>query len=176
MTSNVLIKSAWMTCVFVLLCCSANATQIAPCYEENRQTFWKIFERISPPEPDSVENELITNFCNADAQLLSKSMPVESYVLSKLECYSSTLGQLVIELPNVYFNNCLNPEELIDMFAAKWAHYSLEPVVIVVYNKAQKFYQSSEYSKDHAEFERVRRFREITALHNNMLGSIPPCR
>jgi len=117
MTSNVRIKSVWMSCVFVLFCCSASATQIAPCYEENRRPFWKIFERISPPEPGSVENELITNFCNADAQLLSQSMPVESDVLSKLECYSSTLGQLVIELPNVYFNNCLNPAELIDMYA-----------------------------------------------------------
>jgi len=95
-----------------------------PRHPPGRQPFWKIFERISPPEPGS------------------------------------------------YFNNCLNPDELIGAYAAKWAHYSLEPVVIVIYNKAHKFYQSSEYSKDHAVFESVRRFREITELHNIFNDSV----
>lgn len=153
-------KPLWAFVVLIVVFNSANATQVPECYEESRRPYWRFLERIVPPEP-GIKNDAFAEFCDADVHQISESMPIAS---EPLQCYTSGRGELVIELPNEYFNSCINPEELIHLYALKWAYYSFDSVDIVVYSTVHKFIQTASFPHDHPVFESARIFKEVQAV------------
>ena len=154
--------SIFLISTFIVFSTSVNAYFIPACYVENTRPFWQIFTRINPPK-NGTPIKLISEFCKQDAPKISQTMPVGPQSIRELKCYSSVSGQLVIEVPNIYFNDCQEPESLIGSYASNWAKFSLTPIEIVVFNRAHKFIQIEYFPTHHRVFEYVRYLSAIEA-------------
>ena len=142
-----------MLLVFAL---NVQASRSRLCVELPRPIL-KLFVSISPPHAGSNSVEVV-EFCRSNPHEFQTTSASPKRPNQPLSCYQSINGDVVLEIPNIFFNDCKDEEYfelMLDRYAYKWASLNSEPFSLVVYNKKHKFIQHGKYQDGDEVFQKV---------------------
>lgn len=150
--------------VFAILVASSQASVVRMC-EEQSSTFEKARTVIPPPEAETTAVE-VQQFCSSNPHGFGLTSVSPAMPKIRPKCYQSDSGEVVLEIPDQFFNDCREDEYfelLIDKYAFKWASENSESLSIIIYNEEYELYRRGDYEQGSEIFRRassVKKFNE----------------
>ncbi len=150
------------TIVFALLASSSQASVARKC-EKLLSPYGESRTIITPSKAEKTGVE-VQRFCRSNPHGFGMTSASPRMPKNRPECYQSDSGEVVLEIPDLFFNDCKDDEyfeSLIDEYAYKWASLNSESLSMIIYNEEYQFYKRGDYEKGSEIFRRASSWKKF---------------
>jgi len=151
-----ILKTSVLIINLVALSTSAQALVSREC-EELSSPYLKLFHFVTPPNKGLTSVEVDT-FCNSNPHDFNATSVSPSEPETPPECYFSNDAEVVLEIPNSFFNDCKDAEyfdSLLEHYAYKWASINTTALTLLIYNKKHKYLKKSYFEERSEPFKKA---------------------